>query len=138
MSNIIQCYFDLKTNKQNILGRGAHQLMSNVTQCCFNHKTNKNWGGDTLPMSSIPLTLNPTIKFPSEIEIHKFQFQASKTSGKEGRSPNCQHFPGVSIAQGHACQGFNCIVIHELLITTKMAYDELSGIHTPDLPHLLL
>ena len=30
------------------------------------------------PTSDVTLTLNPTFKFPSEIEIHKFQFQASR------------------------------------------------------------
>ena len=29
-------------------------------------------------------------------------------------------------------------VIHELFIITELAIYELSGIHTPDLPHLLL
>ena len=38
------------------------------------------------------------------------------------------------------CQGLNlnCIVIHELFVITELTNYELLGIHTPDLPHLLL
>ena len=36
------------------------------------------------------------------------------------------------------CQGLNCILIRELFVTTELPNDELSGIHTPNLPHLLL
>ena len=38
------------------------------------------------------------------------------------------------------CQGLslNCIVIRDLLVTTELPNDELSSIHTPNLPYLLL
>ena len=38
------------------------------------------------------------------------------------------------------CQGLNlnCIVIYEVFVCTELPNDELLGIHTPDLPHLLL
>ena len=35
-------------------------------------------------------------------------------------------------------EGMSRIVIRELFITTQWPNDELSGIHTPNLPHLLL
>ena len=48
------------------------------------------------------------------------------------------HFQFNSKTEGMSRIGLNCIVIHELFITTKLPNDELSGIHTPDLPHQLL
>ena len=44
----------------------------------------------------------------------------------------------ISVKISPLCQGLNCIVIRELFVTTELPNDELSGIHTPDLPHLLL
>ena len=48
------------------------------------------------------------------------------------------HFWFNSKTEGMSRSGLNCIVIPEPFITTELPNDELSDIHTPDLPHLLL
>ena len=48
------------------------------------------------------------------------------------------HFWFNSKTEGMSRIELNCIVIRELFITTELPNDELSDIHTPDLPHLLL
>ena len=55
-------------------------------------------------------------------------------------TPNMK-FLCLTLCKGQVCtdcQGLNCIVIHEIFVTTELPNDELSGIHTPDLPHLFL